>query len=65
VYVTSNRTGSLTIVGGDGRAVLATVGVPGSPRDVVLSPDGRRAYVSTSAPNEVVVLDTGHLGAGT
>ena len=60
----SNRTGALTVTSGDGQAVLATVQVSGAARDVVASPDGRRAYVSTSAPNAVVVLDTTRLGAG-
>src|SRR2546427_8453251 len=43
---------------------VATVQVSGTARDVVASPDGRRAYVSTSATNAVVVLDTTRLGAG-
>ena len=60
----SNRTGALTVASGDGQAVLATVQVSGAARDVVVSPDDRRAYVSTSAPNAVVVLDTTRLGAG-
>jgi YVTN family beta-propeller protein len=64
VYVTSNRTGALTVTSGDGRSVLATIQIPGQAHDVVLSPDGRRAYVATSAPNAVVVLDTQALAPG-
>src|SRR5262249_19357141 len=64
VYVAAKQSRSLTIVRGDGSAVVGTVSLAGMPRDVVASPDGRRVYVSTSAPNVVVVLDASRLPGG-
>jgi YVTN family beta-propeller protein len=64
VYVVAKQGNSLTVARGDGSAVLATVPLAGMPRDVVLSPDGQRAYVSTSGPDAVVVLDTQRLASG-
>jgi YVTN family beta-propeller protein len=39
--------------------VVSTVKVGTSPREVVISPDGSRVYVTNNGPDTVTVIDTG------
>jgi YVTN family beta-propeller protein len=59
VYVASQTAGALTIIDPTSLSVRASTSIPLA-REVVLTPDGRRAYVSSG--QSVVVLDTAALG---
>ena len=51
---------TLTVIDAQRGAVVATMATPTQPREVVVSPDGRRLYLSTQTA--VLVLDTTRLG---
>jgi YVTN family beta-propeller protein len=59
VYVASQTAGVLSVIDATSLAVRASAEIPMA-REVVLSPDGRRAYVSSG--NQVLAIDTGALG---
>jgi DNA-binding beta-propeller fold protein YncE len=61
VYVASQTAGALTVLDPTSLSVRASAAIPLA-REVVLTPDGRRAYVSSG--QNVVVLDTAALLGG-
>lgn len=61
VYVASQTRGALTVIDPTTLSVRASAAIPQA-REVVVSPDGRRAYVSSTAT--VLVVDTAALLAG-
>jgi len=61
VYVASQTGGALTVIDPASLSVRASAAIPQA-REVALSPDGRRAYVSSNAT--VVAIDTQALLAG-
>lgn len=56
MYVASHTQKTLTIVDARLGTVVGTLATPTEPREIVVSPDGRRAYLSTRGA--VLVLDT-------
>jgi YVTN family beta-propeller protein len=59
IFVASQPPGTLTVISSASNAVTTSVKVADNVREVVLGPDGRRAYVSTL--HSVVVVDTAAL----
>lgn len=57
LLVTNSFDGSLAILDVAARRRVAAVRLPGMPYDVVVSPDGARAYVAVSQLDEVAVID--------
>ena len=58
VYVANSGSGTVTAIDGDSGAVVATIPVGIQPRDVAITPDGRRAYVVNGLLGTVSVIDT-------
>ena len=56
VYVASQTSGTITVVDTSTAAIRAVGHIDSYVREVVLSPDGKRAYVSTASG--VAVVDT-------
>src|SRR5258706_3912111 len=48
VYITNEKSGTLTVIDGGSRNVLETIPVGKRPRGVRLSPDGRTLFVAVS-----------------
>ena len=57
-YVTSQNTGSVSVVNTTTSAMTRSVQVGASPAGVAVTPDGAVAYVTNSAANSVTVIDT-------
>lgn len=55
MYVASQAQSTLTVIDAKAGTVLATMGTPSGAREIVVSPDGRRGYLSTRSA--VLVLD--------
>ena len=59
IYVTSERSGDLTIIDGTTEAVVGTYPVGKRPRGIRISPDGKRVYaVVTGSPRMAPGVDT-------
>jgi YVTN family beta-propeller protein len=65
IYVTHPVSNSVTIVSATGRAVVATVAVPGGPRAAVAPGTGGLAYVTTRAGTVELIGLTDHRVRGT
>ena len=59
IYVTNQLDNTLSVIDGSNYKVVATVPVGTSPAGVVVSPDGRYAYIAEGGDDAVSVLDTG------
>jgi YVTN family beta-propeller protein len=53
-YVPNNRSGTVSVIDTATNAVVATVPVGGSPRQVAITPDGTRAYVTNVGALSVI-----------
>jgi YVTN family beta-propeller protein len=56
-YVSNEGSGTLSVIDTATDAVLYELPAGAKPRGAVISPDGRRAYVSDQPGNRLVVLD--------
>src|SRR3989440_12253796 len=59
IYVTNQLDNTLSVIDGSNYTVVATVPVGTSPAGVVVSPDGRYAYVAEGGDDAVSVFDIG------
>src|SRR5438270_3423719 len=58
LYVTNQLDNTLSVIDGSTYKVVATVPVGAFPAGVVVSPDGRHAYIAQGGDNAVAVFDT-------
>jgi YVTN family beta-propeller protein len=66
VYVANNQANTVSVIDTASRSVVATIGVPGTPNWIAVTPDGARAYVTlpedafgSFVPQDLVgVIDT-------
>jgi YVTN family beta-propeller protein len=58
IYVTNQLDNTLSVIDGSTYKVVATVPVGAFPAGVVVSPDGRHAYIAQGGDNAVAVFDT-------
>jgi serine/threonine-protein kinase len=58
VYVANRNDGSISVVDGGSRTVMATVVVGAGPLGLAVAPDGSRVFVADRAGNRLQVLDT-------
>src|ERR1700712_605150 len=58
IYVTNQLDNTLSVIDGSTYHVVATVPVGAFPAGVVVSPDGRHAYIAQGGDNAVAVFDT-------
>ena len=57
IFVTNERSNTLSVINGETLEVEATVEVGERPRGIGLSPDGKELYVAASNENKIVVID--------
>ncbi len=57
VYVTNNRSNSMTIINTANDEVLATIPVGKEPHEVAITPDGKRILVCNAQDNTISVID--------
>lgn len=61
IFVTNERSNTLSVINGETLEVEASVEVGERPRGIGLSPDGKELYVAASEENKIVVLDPNSL----
>jgi YVTN family beta-propeller protein len=62
-YVGDEATNTIGVVDVNARAVIATIPLPASPREIVMNKDGSKVYVTCSSLSKLVAIDTATNGS--